>query len=314
MGQDVSCMAQSCNTACNRHQSGDDSRSPYPDVGMSYKSKPPGRWAGEDDTAVFEEHTEEHNPQLPQSCRCLGQGAADLFGEANEQVMDFSCIANSSATASSVRRRPAPISPGTDSASSSGARRGNSGLAGSTSAAPSIAASEFTFGGGAAAGRGVGLPPEAVGKDEGKQLKDKAQLDSHFWHATKPGVEGHHVSLQSSPSSASTATPPLTISADTENRDQDEHDRAVAAYLKENGFSSINGRKRSSLVGYMPLHRAAAQGLIRMTDLLIKAGADPNLKNSWSQTPLDIARRSNKKGSHDGVVKLLEEATAMRGT
>ena len=38
-----------------------------------------------------------------------------------------------------------------------------------------------------------------------------------------------------------------------------------------------------------PLHYAAAYGYVNIIDLLIEAGADPNLGNSWNLTPLTIA-------------------------
>jgi hypothetical protein len=47
-----------------------------------------------------------------------------------------------------------------------------------------------------------------------------------------------------------------------------------------------------------------------MTDLLIKAGADTNQKNTWGQTATDVARRCNRKGSHDGVLEVLAKAAA----
>merc|ERR1719440_1072932 len=67
---------------------------------------------------------------------------------------------------------------------------------------------------------------------------------------------------------------------------QDEHDRAVRAFLRENGFTTLtSSRRRQSLVGTTyPLHCAASQGLVRMTELLIKAGADPSQKNLWGQS------------------------------
>lgn len=92
--------------------------------------------------------------------------------------------------------------------------------------------------------------------------------------------------------------------------DQDEHDRAVAAFLRENGFTSLS-RRRSCVVGATyPLHCAASQGLVRMTDLLIKAGANPHQKNNWGQTAVKVAKRCNRKGSHDSVLQVLQQASA----
>lgn len=90
-----------------------------------------------------------------------------------------------------------------------------------------------------------------------------------------------------------------------------EQERAVLAFLKENGFKTMCGKRQSLVLTTYPLHCAVSQGLLRMTELLLKAAADPNQKNSWGQTPLDIARKNNKRGSHMGVLEALENATAV---
>lgn len=90
-------------------------------------------------------------------------------------------------------------------------------------------------------------------------------------------------------------------------RQLEEHERAVSAFLRENGFIGLDLPKRQSLVAATyPLHCAASLGLVRMTELLLEAGADAKQKNSWGQTPMDVARRCNsKRGSHDGVLEVL---------
>jgi uncharacterized protein len=55
--------------------------------------------------------------------------------------------------------------------------------------------------------------------------------------------------------------------------------------------------------GYAPLHQAAAAGLPDMTQLLLKAGADPAQPCHQGKTPADYARERH----HDAVVQQLSE-------
>lgn len=89
----------------------------------------------------------------------------------------------------------------------------------------------------------------------------------------------------------------------------EQHEQAIAAFLRENGYHGLT-RSKWKVGSDYPLHCSASQGLVRMTDLLIKAGADPTQKNSWGQTPADVARKRNKGGSHKGVLEVLGRATA----
>jgi hypothetical protein len=149
---------------------------------------------------------------------------------------------------------------------------------------------------------------------EGKALKD----DQMRWRGAALEapctVPDHGVSpamMPPSPYSAASSVPSATDSP-PEARSQDEHERAVAAFLRENGFVNLTRPRRQRFVGTThPLHCAASQGLVRMTELLVKAGANPRQKNSWGQTPLDIARRCNRKGSHEGVLEVLQRVTAV---
>jgi hypothetical protein len=129
----------------------------------------------------------------------------------------------------------------------------------------------------------------------------------------KHEMEARHAHL-SSPSSGSTV-PHIPLMDDLEDLEglsdplKDEHDRALAAFLRENGYATLTRRQCRSLAGYHPLHSAASQGLLRMTEILIKAGADPSQKNYLGQTPLDVAKRCNRKGSHAGILDVLQKAS-----
>lgn len=55
-----------------------------------------------------------------------------------------------------------------------------------------------------------------------------------------------------------------------------------------------------------PVHIAAAAGNHEILRLLLRAGADPEQKNSKGADALEIAQYANKRGSHDQVIALLK--------
>lgn len=117
-------------------------------------------------------------------------------------------------------------------------------------------------------------------------------------------MERDSISFCDSTSAGSTSNP--TDIPESSASALPERERAVLAFLRENGFQSVGQSRRHSLVGSTyALHCAASLGLVRMTQLLLEAGANANQKNSWGQTPIDVARRCNKKGSHDAVLEVL---------
>jgi ankyrin repeat protein len=58
------------------------------------------------------------------------------------------------------------------------------------------------------------------------------------------------------------------------------------------------------------LHEAASNGGADMVSLLLKAGADFNVKDSDGRTPLDAARGANyiKSSENSIIINLLKEA------
>ena len=95
-----------------------------------------------------------------------------------------------------------------------------------------------------------------------------------------------------------------------EQRAKDEQDaqQRVNAWLKKNGFSSVNAKKKSMMSSLYPLHCAVTQNDSAMVQLLIRFGADPKLTNSSKQTPRQMADKLNKKGSHNEVLAVLPSA------
>lgn len=95
-----------------------------------------------------------------------------------------------------------------------------------------------------------------------------------------------------------------------EQRAKDEQDaqQRVNAWLKKNGFSSMNAKKKSLMSSLYPLHCAVTQNDSAMVQLLVKFGADPKLANSSKQTPRQLADKLNKKGSHNEVLAVMPSA------
>lgn len=79
----------------------------------------------------------------------------------------------------------------------------------------------------------------------------------------------------------------------------------VAAFLTSFGLTSVKEAKRSSLKKSYPLHLAVEKNDADMVLLLLQAGADPSQKNFFGQTPQQMAKRRNYRGSHDKVLSML---------
>mmetsp|Transcript_12241 Transcript_12241/g.23136 ORF Transcript_12241/g.23136 Transcript_12241/m.23136 type:complete len:190 (+) Transcript_12241:51-620(+) len=56
----------------------------------------------------------------------------------------------------------------------------------------------------------------------------------------------------------------------------------------------------------LPLHVAARLGEVELIRLLLQASADPKAKNSQGLTPLAVARKEDRGGSHQEVIQLLQ--------
>ncbi|CAE7905912.1 unnamed protein product [Symbiodinium microadriaticum] len=96
-------------------------------------------------------------------------------------------------------------------------------------------------------------------------------------------------------------------------REHEERQREVASFLKQHGFSSINGVKKSFMSSTYPLHKAAELGDAHMVDQLVKAGADVAQKNSGGKTAAQVAAKKDKKGSHSATLSVLTQARVVGG-
>jgi len=80
----------------------------------------------------------------------------------------------------------------------------------------------------------------------------------------------------------------------------------VNSWCKANGFGDMNSQKKSFMSGSrFPLHEAVAKNNEEMVGLMLKLGADADLKNSKGQTAQDLARKMNKAGSMDSILAKL---------
>jgi hypothetical protein len=77
----------------------------------------------------------------------------------------------------------------------------------------------------------------------------------------------------------------------------------LGAFLKEHCYAGVNA-KRSNFVrkSKYPLHSAVKHKDAEMVRILCASGADPALKNSSGQTPVQFAQKSDKNGSHGAVL------------
>merc|ERR1712032_27578 len=82
----------------------------------------------------------------------------------------------------------------------------------------------------------------------------------------------------------------------------------VTTFLTEQGFRNVNDRRRSfpfcGRVTY-PLHAAVSTNDTSMTEVLLWAGADAGRENSDGLTPLELAYKLNRRGSHKKMIVLL---------
>jgi hypothetical protein len=81
---------------------------------------------------------------------------------------------------------------------------------------------------------------------------------------------------------------------------------SVDAFLAKNGFDGVNAKRHRALrPSICPLHLAAEKGDTQLISALLKAGADKTQKDSQGRTPEDIARKKNRRGSHDEALAAL---------
>merc|ERR1712232_92708 len=90
-------------------------------------------------------------------------------------------------------------------------------------------------------------------------------------------------------------------------QEQVARDKAkLEAFLKEHGYSGANAKRTKMFKTKYPLHTAVKINDPDMVRILLSAGADGSAKNSAGQTPAQLAKKSDKQGSHAGLLLALD--------
>jgi len=85
--------------------------------------------------------------------------------------------------------------------------------------------------------------------------------------------------------------------------------KTMDQFLKAHGFKNmLIPRKAICGATVYPLHLAVEDGKVEAVRALLRCGADKEQKNSSKKTPLELAEKFNKNGSHDAIVDLLKKA------
>lgn len=92
------------------------------------------------------------------------------------------------------------------------------------------------------------------------------------------------------------------------DKDENRAKEIVDTFLASNGFKDVRSKRRKLLRVSYPLHAAVQQNNAEVVALLLQRGADPTSKNSWGQTPLQLARKRCRK-AHDTNQKVLSALT-----
>jgi len=91
---------------------------------------------------------------------------------------------------------------------------------------------------------------------------------------------------------------------ESRQREADEQ-KQLQAFLKEHGFTAVNGKRTRMMKSKYPLHSAAKHKDADMVRVLLNSGANPALKSSAGLTAQQLALKINKAGSHDHVLSAL---------
>merc|ERR1712232_636698 len=88
-------------------------------------------------------------------------------------------------------------------------------------------------------------------------------------------------------------------------REAEEQWEKVDRFLKFKGYAGVNAKRRAGLKSKYPLHSAVKENNPELVALLLNSGADRSLKNSNGCTPLQLAQKSNRGGTHARVIACL---------
>jgi len=94
------------------------------------------------------------------------------------------------------------------------------------------------------------------------------------------------------------------IEEQQEAEDKENRGR-LEAWLQQEKFVDVNHKRKSLIKSKYPLHAAVKKQDADMVQLLLRYNADPTLKDSNSQTPKQLAEKSNKDGSLQRILQAL---------
>merc|ERR1712232_15690 len=77
-------------------------------------------------------------------------------------------------------------------------------------------------------------------------------------------------------------------------------------FLKQHGYSGANAKRTKMFKTKYPLHTAVKINDPDLVRILLAAGADGGAKNSAGLTPAQLAKKSDKQGSHSGLLLALD--------
>eukprot|EP00930_Biecheleria_cincta_P058976 TRINITY_DN4474_c0_g1_i3.p1 TRINITY_DN4474_c0_g1~~TRINITY_DN4474_c0_g1_i3.p1 ORF type:complete len:216 (-),score=45.91 TRINITY_DN4474_c0_g1_i3:277-924(-) len=150
----------------------------------------------------------------------------------------------------------------------------------------------------------------------------EAGLEVHFTRAqsnsSMHGGNGKEIAKKRFNAKAKHEDQPDQRQLRKEQRAGVERRAAVAAFLRQHGFLTIKTSKKEFLKGRTyALHAAARAADARMVNNLLLEGADKEQLDSDGKTPLQVAMKSNRKGSkggtHDAVIRALSPSALEGG-
>lgn len=104
------------------------------------------------------------------------------------------------------------------------------------------------------------------------------------------------------------------VAAEKERKEIEAAQRAVEDFLKTRGFRQLSLPRKAFCGATMyPLHVAVEENDASMVQAMVRCGADPQQKNSAKKTPLELAEKCNKGGSHEVIVSTLRGGAALKG-
>jgi hypothetical protein len=100
-------------------------------------------------------------------------------------------------------------------------------------------------------------------------------------------------------------TPIYETMPNTPNRTESNKASELDQFLRSKGYAGVNAKRRAGFKTKYPLHSAVKENDPELIRLLLNSGANRCLKNSSGQTPLLLAQKSNRSGSHAAVIASL---------